>query len=707
MGSVERPPAVIGYARRADRNAQYLCETSALLSTSLDEHLLAQRVARASLDLFCDVCAVYLFGADGALERTALAAIDTKLCQKADTALASAASSRQGFIHEVIRSGQSRVFADAVAADNLIYESAARVLHASGAHSMILAPVLVGSVASGAIAFLKADGTVPYDDLDARCAHAVARQFSLALENAQLRERGRRAEARSALLRDATDRLFTTPDETQMLAELLNVVVQEFADRAVAVVLSEKRLQPIASAGSGDKAAGIFHEELERRIIQAIRGQRPIQENPAYADAWMMSPLFIAGRAYGAVLCYSSARHYDTEDLQTLQELCQRTSLALEYANSFARERRLAQTLQRATLPPSLAAVPGAITSVVYRPASEEEQVGGDWYDLFSLGDDRILVTIGDVTGHGLPAWSIMSKLRHTINVVAKYEKSPARILDAVEPVVQQRYPDAIATAFVAIVDMRRRTLTYATAGHPPPMLRRNDSSISRLSAEGLPIGLRNLAASTAKSATAQLDGIDLLVFYTDGLTEATRNIIDGERWLVHALRSDAVLVTCDSADFIKNSCLRGPLPDDVAVLALNFKSMDRWRFASHDERSAQTARREFCDRLRQKWSNAAECAAAELIFGELLSNVVRHAPGPVEMALEWRGERAVLHVLDRGRGYHAENMTRADVLSENGRGLWLISKMGGLLEFEPLPGFGMHTRVVLPGPDPGNWNEV
>jgi signal transduction histidine kinase len=134
---------------------------------------------------------------------------------------------------------------------------------------------------------------------------------------------------------------------------------------------------------------------------------------------------------------------------------------------------------------------------------------------------------------------------------------------------------------------------------------------------------------------------------------------------------------------------------------------MDRWRFASHDERSAQTARREFCDRLRQKWSNAAECAAAELIFGELLSNVVRHAPGPVEMALEWRGERAVLHVLDRGRGYHAENMTRADVLSENGRGLWLISKMGGLLEFEPLPGFGMHTRVVLPGPDPGNWNEV
>jgi anti-sigma regulatory factor (Ser/Thr protein kinase) len=334
---------------------------------------------------------------------------------------------------------------------------------------------------------------------------------------------------------------------------------------------------------------------------------------------------------------------------------------------------------------------------VVYRPASEEEQVGGDWYDLFSLGGDRILVTIGDVTGHGLQAWSLMTKLRHTINVIAKYDENPVGILDAVEPIVQQRYPDAIATAFVAIIDTRRRTIAYANAGHPAPMMRRKGAQICRLSAQGLPVGLRSLESGSRKFSTIELKDVELLVFYTDGLTESTRNIIDGERWLMYALKSDAAVVTSDSADFIKSTCLHGPLPDDVAVLALNFVEMDRWRFASDDASAAQASRRDFCDRLRQKWERSEDSAVAEIIFGELVSNVVRHAPGLVELALEWRGERAILHVLDRGEGYQPVSTTRADVLSEGGRGLWLIDKLGGELEFEPLPGFGMHTRVVLP----------
>jgi GAF domain-containing protein/anti-sigma regulatory factor (Ser/Thr protein kinase) len=596
-----------------------------------------------------------------------------------------------------MRSGQSlRIGADA-AADGFVYEGASRVLHLTGTHSMIALPLLIGSSAIGAMCFFKSDISGAYDDVDVHYARAIGQQLSLALENANAREREQRAEARSALLRNATDRFFSTSDEHQMLAELINAIVQEFADRAVVVVLMENRLHPIASAGTGlEKNEHLFRESDERTFIQAIQEQRPILANVIYADAWMMSPLFIAGRAYGAVLCYSSTRRYDNEDLKTLQELCQRTSLALEYANSFARERRLAQTLQRATLPPSLAEVPGAIRSVVYRPASEEEQVGGDWYDLFSLGSDRILVTIGDVTGHGLQAWSIMSKLRHTINVVAKYEEDPVHILDAVEPVVQQRYPDAIATAFVAIIDNRRHTITYANAGHPAPMLRRKGASIDQLSARGLPIGLRSLEVDGPKFLTRQLDDVELLVFYTDGLTESTRNIIDGERWLVHALKSDAVVVTSDSAEFIKATCLRGPLPDDVAVLALNFVAMDRWRFTSDDAQAAQESRREFCDRLRKKWTRGDDCDAAEIIFGELLSNVVRHAPGVVELALEWRAERPILHVLDRGAGYRAASTTKADVFSEGGRGLWLIDKLGGRLELEPLPGFGMHTRVIL-----------
>jgi anti-sigma regulatory factor (Ser/Thr protein kinase) len=229
------------------------------------------------------------------------------------------------------------------------------------------------------------------------------------------------------------------------------------------------------------------------------------------------------------------------------------------------------------------------------------------------------------------------------------------------------------------------------------PLFRRSGGAIEHLSAEGLPIGVRHLGQQPAQPASAPFDGMELLVFYTDGLTEATRNVLDGERWLMHALKSEAVLVTSDSAEFIKSTCLRGPLPDDVAVLALNFAHMDRWRFASDDQGSAQQARREFCARLISSGASAEDCATAELVFGELVSNVATHAPGPLEVALEWRGERAVLHVLDRGAGYHVDKLARADPLSEGGRGLWLIKSIGGELELEPLPGFGMHTRVLLP----------
>ena len=86
-----------------------------------------------------------------------------------------------------------------------------------------------------------------------------------------------------------------------------------------------------------------------------------------------------------------------------------------------------------------------------------------------------------------------MGKLRQTINAIALFEDDPARILDAAEYVVVQRYPDAIATAFIGIFDPKARTLQYANAGHTSPFVRFWDGSVEPLVAHGLPVGLRNL----------------------------------------------------------------------------------------------------------------------------------------------------------------------------------------------------------------------
>jgi anti-sigma regulatory factor (Ser/Thr protein kinase) len=140
---------------------------------------------------------------------------------------------------------------------------------------------------------------------------------------------------------------------------------------------------------------------------------------------------------------------------------------------------------------------------------------------------------------------------------------------------------------------------------------------------------------------------------------------------------------------------LRGSLPDDVAVLAINFANVARWKFSSNDALAGREARHAFRRALGERGLPLDDLLGAELIFGELLSNAARHAGGEVQFALDWREGEPILHMIDRGPGYRLDKNV-PDVLAERGRGLWLIECMGGKLEVEPLPGYGSHTRVLV-----------
>jgi anti-sigma regulatory factor (Ser/Thr protein kinase) len=120
------------------------------------------------------------------------------------------------------------------------------------------------------------------------------------------------------------------------------------------------------------------------------------------------------------------------------------------------------------------------------------------------------------------------------------------------------------------------------------------------------------------------------------------------------------------------------------------------WAFDARHARVARDVRELFIAYLRAKGSGDADYAAAELVFGELIGNVARHAPGLVEVEVEWRGNAPVLHVLDRGPGYE-RNETLPPSESETGRGLFLISKLTREFTVTRLPGYGSHARAVLP----------
>lgn len=676
----------------AETGSHFVSEAAAALASSLNRTTIINRLLETAVEHFGDRCTFHAFDDDGTTSLEAIANRRHVLRGGAELERA---------IEEAIRNRGPLLLQSAPLQEPSL-EWMNDVLTAVEARSMIVAPLFVGTSCVGALSFLESDRASRFAAHDVETAVAVARHLAMALENIKTFQRERQITQRFRFLARVTERLFDTLEPAQTLQLVVESLRNGFADYAVAARLDDGGLSILASAGTKSG----FREKAQRKLVASLRRRHGIlvtddsRHGPLSEEApprsWMAVPLFAESAVYGAIVCCANAHVYDESELELLEEIGRRTSLSLEHAESFARERRLVQTLQQATLPTRLAHIEGASLSAIYRPAAVEVQVGGDWYDAFEIDDHRVLLTVGDVTGHGLEASIVMGKLRHAINVVSMYEPDPVRILDAAERILLRRYPGSVATAFVAIFDSRLGTITYANAGHPYPLLRRGDGSLRELEADGLPIGLRSLRPNVT-SVTERLDDALLIALYTDGLTEATRDMLAGEGLLHGALRSDAVFYVENPAEFVEKFCVRERSADDVAVLVLNFVKSQRWTFDSNSWRAARLARREFAQCLSEAGTPENDVRAAELIFGELAANVAQHVGGVIEVALDWSGANAVLHVTDRGEGYATPECEAADLLTEHGRGLWIVQRLGAKLSLEILPGFGTHVRAELP----------
>jgi PAS domain-containing protein/anti-sigma regulatory factor (Ser/Thr protein kinase) len=364
----------------------------------------------------------------------------------------------------------------------------------------------------------------------------------------------------------------------------------------------------------------------------------------------------------------------------------------------YAREHEVSLAFQNVALPQTLPIVPGLVFDAMYEAAGEDALVGGDWYDAFRLPDGRVVISVGDVVGSGLGAAVTMGAVRQVIRGAAQVFPEPAAALDAADRALRAEQPDRIVTAFLGILDPLTRVLSYASAGHPPPLLRRADGSLETLAATDLPLGLRNERPEGVNHSVV-LSQDALLVLYTDGLTEATRDAVEGERRLREALALDGVYRSPNPAAAIRRAVV-AEANDDVAILTVRVgpdsERMTRWSFRSDEAAVATSVRREFASMLRSAGATDAEAADAELVFGELLGNVVRHTDGPVEAALDMTNESPILHVLDRGAGFTYYARLPKDTLSESGRGLYIATKLARDVIVETRPEGGSHARVVL-----------
>ena len=368
-------------------------------------------------------------------------------------------------------------------------------------------------------------------------------------------------------------------------------------------------------------------------------------------------------------------------------------------------DRAWSTSFQRALLPPRLPTISGCNFDALYETGGSDSSVGGDWYDAVRLIDGRILISIGDVAGSGHKAAVIMGIVRQIMRGVAQLHADPAVMLDAADRALRLEHPDVFVTAWVGVVDLTTHSLSYASAGHPPALLCSRSGTVSALSDGALPLGLRQSRQDKA-TTVALLDG-STLVLYTDGLTEANHNVVTGEA-LVHAAAATAAQAPWGNlAETIRLDVLDTTAStDDVAVLVVRFdftqaeQHIQRLAFDVRDAEAAREARSVLVATLTKRGFPPIEKLNAELVFSELVGNVLLHAgtSSEVEIDIDCAGPQTILHVLDRGSGFSHISRLPGDLYCETGRGVFLISQMTDDFTVSERPGGGSHVRAVLIG---------
>ncbi|MCL7375791.1 SpoIIE family protein phosphatase [Streptomyces sp. 35G-GA-8] len=198
----------------------------------------------------------------------------------------------------------------------------------------------------------------------------------------------------------------------------------------------------------------------------------------------------------------------------------------VEDVTELIRAREVALSLQEAMLP-----IPRCLGSHAsaarYRPAIDTLEVCGDWYDLVDLDGDRGAVAVGDVVGHGLPAAQVMGQLRSALSAASRTTEGPARALEVLGLYARSVEGAENTTAATAFIDWDTRTITYSSAGHPPPALLRGDGTVEFLDrATDPPLGARPEPAPRPQATASFTEG-SVLVLYTDGLIERRHEDID------------------------------------------------------------------------------------------------------------------------------------------------------------------------------------
>jgi len=410
-----------------------------------------------------------------------------------------------------------------------------------------------------------------FSDEDRGFMVACAGQCAQAVERARLHERTAEAARRSAFLARASRVLVEVQTFSRRAQRLVDLVAREYADLAWIETAEDGDLELVAQAPRPSHAATADASAAVRHAMTT--GAPQLVSEPGEGSSYVALPLRARGHVLGAltVMRFEPTPRFRASDLAFLGDLADRTGLALENARLYEHEREVAHVLQRTLLAGAPPRDPRFQVASYYRPAFETLEVGGDWYDTFALGDGRVGIVVGDVVGRGLQAASAMGQLRSAIRALACADLRPAQLIERLDTFVEQIETARWATLAYAEVDLESGRLSFACAGHLPPLLIEPAADPRFLwGGRSTPLGARVGARPEAEMTLPERARV---LLYTDGLVERRdRSLDDGLNRLADEVSRRRDLPLPALVNELTEAMLVGEQgEDDVCLLCLGF----------------------------------------------------------------------------------------------------------------------------------------
>lgn len=465
-----------------------------------------------------------------------------------------------------------------------------------GMLSVLVAPLTLQGEVIGTLN-LASKAPSSYHSEHVEVLEPITSQVAIAVQHSRLMRENRLRTERLLTMNQLDRAILGARSVEEVLLALVQGIRKLIPCEGANVVLLDKhrgllripRVDPAAS--SIDLGGGHTIDPQQSLLGEALRSRQPIHTPDLHTDertreldleltardnlrSSLVFPLIARDQPLGVlILAHSRPDAFSPQDLDLGQELADQAAVALDNALLYESNRVIAETLQSSLVSAQVPQPKGWELATFYSSATEEAQVGGDFYDFLPLPDGRLAIALGDVCGKGIAAASDTSMVKHTLRTLLYRESSAAEVLHELNRICHRHLRGGeFVTLFLGLLDQERGRIEYVSAGHPPVM-GWGARGLLRLGATHNAV-LGPINDQQFISASFSFDPGDLVLIYTDGLIEARNGrgpsgqFFGGNR-VARCLRSAST--AAGLIHTITEACLTfaGDLDDDIALIAL------------------------------------------------------------------------------------------------------------------------------------------